>query len=140
MFRSLLFDHLQGAIFRAQCCYCFSACLRCQVVYLVCGCILSMCVMPDVLVCTHKYISHSHTQVSLYSFPSYASLLMSWYKNHGIILMQIIYSHIPNKQLDDANKQRSSNSTKHGKRHPEVGQTRVTETFRDFNYVIYKHF
>jgi len=30
----------------------FSACLHRQVVYLVCGCMLSMCVcMPDVLVC-----------------------------------------------------------------------------------------
>ena len=54
--------------------------------------------------------------------------------------MQIIYSHIPNKQLDDANKQRSSNSTKHGKRPPEDGQTRVTETCRGFNDVIYEHF
>jgi hypothetical protein len=49
-------------------------------------------------------------------------------------------THIPNKQLDDANKQRSSNSTKHGKRPPEDGQTRVTETCRGFNDVIYKHF
>jgi hypothetical protein len=44
MFRSQLFDHLQGAVFRAKCCYYFSACLRRQVVYLVCGCVLSMCV------------------------------------------------------------------------------------------------
>ena len=44
MFWSLLFDHLQGAVFRASWCYYFYACLRCQVVYLVCGCILSMCV------------------------------------------------------------------------------------------------
>jgi len=49
-------------------------------------------------------------------------------------------SHIPNKQLDDANKQRSSNSTKHGRRPPEDGQTRVTETCRGFNDVTYKHF
>ena len=52
----------------------------------------------------------------------------------------IIYTHIPNKQLDDANKQRNSNSTKHGKQPPEDGQTRVTETCRGFNDVIYKHF
>jgi len=52
MFRSLLFDHLQVAVFRAQCCYYFSACLRRQIVYLVCGGMLSMCVcVPDVLVC-----------------------------------------------------------------------------------------
>jgi hypothetical protein len=43
MFRSLLFDHLKGVVFRTSWCYYFSACLR-QVVYLVCGCILSMCV------------------------------------------------------------------------------------------------
>jgi len=63
---------------------------------------------------TDKYIRHSHAQ--------------------------IIYSHIPNKQLADANKQRSSNGTKHGKWPPEDGQTRVTETCRGFNDVIYKHF
>jgi len=40
MFRSLLFDHPQGAVFRASCCYYFSACLRSQVVYFVYGCIL----------------------------------------------------------------------------------------------------
>jgi hypothetical protein len=41
---------------------------------------------------------------------------------------QTTYSHIPNKQLDDANKQRSGNalSTKDGP--PEDSQTRVTET------------
>jgi len=40
------------------------------------------------------------------------------------------YSHITNKQLDDANKQKSSNSTKHERRPPEDGQTIVTETCR----------
>ena len=49
-----------------------------------------------------KYIRHAHTQIT--------------------------YSHIPNKQLDDANKQRSSNSTKHERRPPEDGRTIVTET------------
>ena len=44
MFRSKLFDHFQGAVFRVECWYYFSACLRRQVVYLVCGCMLSMCV------------------------------------------------------------------------------------------------
>jgi hypothetical protein len=44
MFRSQLFDHLHGAVFRAWCCYYFCVCLRRQVVYLVCGCMLSMCV------------------------------------------------------------------------------------------------
>jgi hypothetical protein len=32
------------------------------------------------------------------------------------------------------------NSTKHGKRPPEDGQTSVTETCRGFNNVIYKSF
>jgi len=50
------------------------------------------------------------------------------------------YSHIPNKQLDDANKQRSSNSTKHERRPPEDGQTIVTETCRVLIDVFYKHF
>ena len=52
---------------------------------------------------TDKYIGHAHTQTT--------------------------YSHIPNKQLD-ANKQRSSNSTKHERRPPEDGQTIVIETCR----------
>jgi len=34
----------------------------------------------------------------------------------------------PNKNLDDAKKQRNSNSTTHGRRSPEDGQTIVTET------------
>jgi hypothetical protein len=44
--------------------------------------------------------------------------------------IQTTYSHIPNKELDDANKQRTSNSTKHERRPPEDGQTIVTETCR----------
>jgi hypothetical protein len=76
----------------------------------------SVCV-PDVPVCgmfdcehfttkhpTDRYIRHAHTQTT--------------------------YSHIPNKQLDDANKQRSSNSTKNESRRPEDGQTFVTEKCR----------
>jgi hypothetical protein len=43
---------------------------------------------------------------------------------------QTTYSHIPNKQLYDANEQISTNSTKHGRRSPEYGQAIVTETFR----------
>jgi len=64
----------------------------------------------------------------------------SWNHSNANIILQIIYSHIPNKQLDGANKQRSGNSTKHGKRLRVDGQTRVTETIRGFNDVIYKHF
>ena len=37
---------------------------------------------------------------------------------------------IQNKQLDDANKQRSSNRTKHERRPPEDSQTIVTKTCR----------
>ena len=50
------------------------------------------------------------------------------------------YSHIPNKQLDDANKHRSSNSSKHEGRRSEDGQTIVTETCRVLIDVFYKHF
>ena len=50
------------------------------------------------------------------------------------------YSHIPNKQPDDANKQSCSNSTKHERRPPEDGQTIVTETCRVLIDVFYKHF
>ena len=44
------------------------------------------------------------------------------------VLVCVIVIHIPNKQLDDSNKQRSSNSTKHERRPPKDGQTIVTET------------
>ena len=47
-----------------------------------------------------------------------------------ICVVKTTYSHIPNKQLDDANKQRNSNSTKHERGPPEDGQTIVTETCR----------
>jgi hypothetical protein len=51
MFRSLLYDHPQGVVFRTVH-YHFSACLFRPVVYSVCGCMLSMCVcVPDVPVC-----------------------------------------------------------------------------------------
>jgi len=86
-------------------------------IWYVAVCCLCVCV-PDVLVCgmfgcklsfttkhpTDKYIRHAHTQTT--------------------------YSHIPNKQLDNANKQRISNSTKHERRPPVDGQTIVTETYR----------
>ena len=93
-----------------------SACLRRQVVYFVCGSMLSMCVRACLMYLsvgclvvttkhpTYKYIRHAHTETT--------------------------YSHIPNKQFDDANKQRSSNSTKQERRPPEEGQTIVTETCR----------
>jgi len=45
MFRSQLFDHLQGLSFVLSVVTTFSVCLRRQVVYLVCGCMLSMCVL-----------------------------------------------------------------------------------------------
>jgi hypothetical protein len=82
-------------------------------VWYVAVCCLHVCV-PDVLVCgmfgceqtSHRQVHEAHTHT------------------------QTTYSHIPNKQLDDADKQRSSNSTKHGRRPPEDGQTIVTETCR----------
>ena len=56
--------------------------------------------------------------------------IKSWNHSNANIILQTTYSHIPNKQLDDANKQSSSNSTKHERRTPEDGQTIVTETCR----------
>ena len=44
MFRSQWFDHLQGPSFVLSAVTAVSACLRRQVVYLVCGCMLSTCV------------------------------------------------------------------------------------------------
>ena len=144
MFRSQLFDHLQGAVLRALvlllllCLFASSSCLFGMWLYVVyvCACLMYLSVgclvvsepsipqtstsgththTSDVLVCgmfgcfttkhpTDKYIRRAHTQTT--------------------------YSHIPNKQLDDANKQRSSNGTKHEGRPPEDGQTIVTETCR----------
>jgi hypothetical protein len=85
-------------------------------IWYVAVCCRCVCV-PDVLVCgmfgceqftfkhpTDKYIRHAHTSTT--------------------------YSHIPNKQLDDANNREGSNSTKHERRPPEDGQTIVTETCR----------
>jgi len=79
-------------------------------IWYVALCGLGLCV-PDVLVfgmfgCgtkhpIDKYIRHAHTYTT--------------------------YSHIPNKQLDDANKQKSSNSIKHERRPPEDGHIIVTE-------------
>ena len=115
----------------------FSACLRRQVVYLVCGCMLCMCVrVPDVLVCgmfgcelsqvhilsqfttkhpTDKYIRHTHTHTQ----------------------------HTATYQINNLTTQTSregSNSTKHERRPPEDGQTIVTETCRVLIDVFYKHF
>jgi hypothetical protein len=85
MFRSQLFDHLQGSVFRANAVTTFSASLRRQVVYLVCGCnvvyvcaclmylsvgcLVVNCLFSDCLInCqftskhpTDKYIRHAHT-------------------------------------------------------------------------------
>jgi hypothetical protein len=44
MFRSLLFDHLQGSSSVLSAVTAFLLVLLLQVVYLVCGCMLSMCV------------------------------------------------------------------------------------------------
>jgi uncharacterized membrane protein SpoIIM required for sporulation len=51
------------------------------------------------------------------------------YLSVGCLVVSSQY-HIPNKQLDDANKQRSSNSTKHERQPLEDGQTIVTKTYR----------
>ena len=128
MFRSLLFHHLQGPAFRAQCCYYFSACLRRQVVYLVCGCMLSMCVRARCTCLWDVWV----WLLLLCLFTSSSCLFGMWlyvvYVRHAYT--QTTYSHIPNKQLDNTNKQRSSNSTKHERRPSEDGQTIVTETCR----------
>ena len=71
MFRSQLFDHLQGVVFRASAITTFSACLRrlfgmwLYVVY-VCACLMYLSVGCLVVVFTtkhptDKYIRHAHT-------------------------------------------------------------------------------
>ena len=49
MFRSQLFDHLQGVVLRASAITTFSACL-CRFIWYVAVCCLGVCV-PDVPVC-----------------------------------------------------------------------------------------
>ena len=49
MFRSQLFDHLQGVVLRANAITTFSACLR-HFIWYVAVCCLCVCV-PDILVC-----------------------------------------------------------------------------------------
>jgi hypothetical protein len=74
MFRSQLFDHLQGGpSFVLSDVTTFSAYLRRQVVYLVCGCnVVYVCAcVPDVLVCgmfgyehnqtSHRQVHQAHT-------------------------------------------------------------------------------
>jgi hypothetical protein len=56
------------------------------------------------------------------------------------ITLQTTYSHIPDKQPDEADKRRSSSGTKHERRPPEDGQTIVTETCRVLMMCFYKHF
>ena len=72
MFRSQLFDHLQGVVLRASAITTFSACLR-RFIWYVAVCCLCVCV-SDVPVCgmfgcehfttkhpTDRYIRHAHT-------------------------------------------------------------------------------
>jgi len=77
----------------------FSACLRRQVVYLLCGCMLSMCVRA----CCTCLTEGTHT-----------------HKQHTATY-QI-------NNLTTQTSREGSNSTKHERRPPEDGQTIVTET------------
>ena len=81
-------------------------------IWYVAVCCLCVCV-PDVLVCGMYGSQPNIPQTSTSGMHT-----------------QTVYSHIPNKQLDNTNKQRNSNSTKHERRSPEDGQTIVTETCR----------
>ena len=114
MFRSQLFDHLQGVVFRAQCCYCFSVCLRrlfgmwLYVVY-VCACLM--------------YFSVGCLVVS--SQPNIPQTSISGTHTHR--------QHTATYQINNFTTQTSregSNSTKHERRPPEDGQTIMTETCR----------
>jgi hypothetical protein len=98
------------------CLFASSSCLFGMWLYVVCvrACVRAWCTcLWDVWLFTtkhptDKYIRHARTHTHT----------------------QTTYNHIPNKQLDDANKQRSSNSTKNERRPPEDCQTIVTETCR----------
>jgi hypothetical protein len=74
MFRSQLFDHLQGAVFPAYCCYYFSAFLR--RLFGMWLYVVDVCACLDALVCgmfgcelftskhtTDKYIRHARTHI-----------------------------------------------------------------------------
>jgi len=60
MFRSQLFDHLQGVILHASAITTFSGCLR-HFIWYVAVCCLCVCV-PDVLVCGMFGTSGMHTR------------------------------------------------------------------------------
>ena len=62
MFRSQLFDHLQGVVFRASCCY-YLLCLFASFIWYVAG-MLSMLCVPDVLVCLFIYFIYLGTNLT----------------------------------------------------------------------------
>ena len=137
MFRSQLFDHLQGAVFRAQCCYYFSACLRRQVVYLVCGCMLSMCVCACLMYLIICYVAVCCLCVCVCVCLMYLSvgcLVVHNQTSHRQVHHARTHTHRQHTatyQINNLMTQKSregSNSTKHERRPPEDGQTIVTET------------
>jgi len=100
----------------------FSACLRCQVVCMVCGlCCLCVCA-PDVLVCGMFGCELSFT---VHNQTSHRQVHQARTHTHR--------QHTATYQINNLTMQTSregSNSTKHGRRPPEDGQTIVTETCR----------
>jgi len=97
----------------------FSACLRRQVVYLVCGCKLSMCVCACLM-----YLSVGCLVVNC-SQTNIPQTSTSGTHTHE--------QHTATYQINNLTTQTSrerSNSTTHERRPPEDGQTIVTETCR----------
>ena len=120
MLRSQLFDHLQGVVFRAYCCYyllCFfasSSCLFGMWLYVVCNIIF--------------YILYW-----LYVVCNIIFYILYWLYVVCNIIFYILCcrQHTATYQINNLTTQTSrggSNSTKHERRPSEDGQTIVTET------------
>jgi hypothetical protein len=122
-----------GAVFRTSCHFYISACLlrpSCLFgmwLYVVYVCVCVCVCVSDVLSvwCLVEFTTRHHTDK---------------YIGHTNTHTYTTYSHIPNKQLDEANNRRYSNGTMHERRPPEDGQTVMTETCRVLIMCFKKHF
>jgi len=115
MFRSQLFDHLRGVVFRAECCY-----------YLLCLFASSSCLFGMWLYVVYVCACLMYLSVGcLVAQPNISQTSTSGTHKHR--------QHTATYQINNLTTQTSregSNSTKHERRPPENGQTIVTETCR----------
>ena len=124
MFRSQLFDHPQGTVFRAQCCY-----------YLLCLFASSSCLFGMWLYVVYVCSCLMYLSVGVVSQPNIPQTSTSGTHTHR--------QHTATYQINNWTTQTSREvvtalSTEDGP--PEDGQTIVTETCRVLIDVFYKHF